>query len=251
MPPFPVWIRTAISNAIKDGEEIDKDTLRMSMAPTLARRPYHLIYALRNHIKVWSVEEHLKTVESCVVATFEHDCISRPNDQILVPAKLKYVRWVEEILELNYGILKIVVLLCNWVKVNYRRNSVTMKKNEYDLKLVNFAPLIPILDQFSISPLHVKQVFFSYGSKRKSLENDFMERTPRESCYKKGNYWWVLRVMSSIFINESIQPPTLLGVLLLLLQLWLQMTLMKVQMMTMKVWKVMTLTLPLIKMSIT
>jgi hypothetical protein len=28
MPPFPVWIRTAISNAIKDGEEIDKDTLQ-------------------------------------------------------------------------------------------------------------------------------------------------------------------------------------------------------------------------------
>jgi len=75
-----------------------------------------------------------KTLDSGVVTTFEHECISRPNKQILVLAKLKYVGWVEEILELNYGILKIVVLVYNWVKVNYRRNSVTMKKNEYNLK---------------------------------------------------------------------------------------------------------------------
>jgi hypothetical protein len=60
-----------------------------------------------------------------------------------------------------------------------------MKKNEYDLKLVNFAPLIPILNQFFISPLHVEQVFFSY--KEKGLEGCFMERTPREACYKKTN----------------------------------------------------------------
>ncbi len=97
------------------------------------------------------------------------------------------------------GILKVVVLLCNRVKINYRRNSVTMKKNKYDLKLLNFAPLIPILDQFFISPLHVEQVCFSYRPKWKGLEVCFMEWTPREACYKNGNYWWVLTVTSSSF----------------------------------------------------
>jgi len=63
-----------------------------------------------------------------------------------------------------------------------------MKKNEYNLKLVNFAPLIPILDQFFISPWHVEQVFFSYRPKGKGLEGCFMERTPGEACHKKGNY---------------------------------------------------------------
>jgi hypothetical protein len=63
-----------------------------------------------------------------------------------------------------------------------------MKKNEYDLKLVNFAPLIPILDLFFISPLHVEQVFFSYRPKGKGLEGCLMERTPWQACYKKGNY---------------------------------------------------------------
>jgi hypothetical protein len=128
MPPFPVWIKTAISNAIKDGEEIDKDTLHMSMPPTLPTRSYHLIYALEKHIKVLSVEEHLKTLDSGVVATFEDECISKPNDQIL---------------ELNYEILKVVVLLCNWVNINYSRNNVTMKKSKYDLKLVILDPNSP------------------------------------------------------------------------------------------------------------
>jgi len=63
-----------------------------------------------------------------------------------------------------------------------------MKKNEYDLKLVNFAPLIPILDHFFISPLDVEQVFFSYRPKGKRLEVWFMERTPQVARYKKGNY---------------------------------------------------------------
>jgi hypothetical protein len=31
------------------------------------------------------------------------------------------------------------------------------------------------------------------------LEVCFMERTPQVARYKKGNYWWVIRVMSSSF----------------------------------------------------
>jgi len=80
MPPFLVWIRIVISHAIKDGEEIDKDTLQMSMPPTLTTRSYRLIYIFENHIRVSSVEEHLRTLDNNVVATFEHECISRPND---------------------------------------------------------------------------------------------------------------------------------------------------------------------------
>jgi hypothetical protein len=80
MPPFLVWIRIAISDVIKDGEEIDKDTLQISMPPTLTTRSYLLIYTFENHIRVSSVEEHLTTLDSNVVATFEYECISRPND---------------------------------------------------------------------------------------------------------------------------------------------------------------------------
>jgi hypothetical protein len=65
-----------------------------------------------NHTCVASAKEHL-TSDCGVVATFEQKCILGPNDQILVLAKLEYVGQVEETLELNYGVLNIVVLLCN------------------------------------------------------------------------------------------------------------------------------------------
>lgn len=71
------------------------------------------MYAFGTHIQVSNVGKHLTTLDSGVAATFEHKCISGPNDQRPIIAKLEYVGWVEEILELNYGVLKIVVLLCN------------------------------------------------------------------------------------------------------------------------------------------
>jgi hypothetical protein len=71
------------------------------------------MYSYGNHIHVASAKDHL-TINDCgLVATFEQKCISGPNDQRLVLAKLEYVGWVEEILELNYGVFNIVILLWN------------------------------------------------------------------------------------------------------------------------------------------
>ncbi len=102
------------------------------------------MFVFGNHIHVASVEEHLTTRDNGVVATFEQAYVLGPNDQRLVITK--YVRWVEEILELNYGVLNIVVLLCNQVKVNYNGSSAIVKQDEYEFTLVNFDSLIPILD---------------------------------------------------------------------------------------------------------
>jgi hypothetical protein len=157
----------------------------MSMPPTLATMSYHLIYGLGNHIKVSNVEEHFKTLDSGVVATFEHECISRPNDQILVLVKLKHVGWVEEILELNYGILKIVILLCNWVKVNYSRNSVTMKKNKYELKLVNFSPLISEFRSVFYFPIACRASFLFLQTQRKGLGRSFYGKNPTGGVLQK------------------------------------------------------------------
>jgi len=73
---------------------------------------------------------------------------------------LEYVGWVENILELNYRVRNIVVLLYNWVKVNYVGSSAIVKQNEYGFTLVNFASIIPISNQSFIFPLHVDQIFF-------------------------------------------------------------------------------------------
>lgn len=99
--------------------------------------------------------------------TFEQECVLGPNDQRPILAKLKYVGWVEEILELKYGVLNVVVLLCDRVKTNYIGSSATMKRDEYGFTFINFASLIPISDQSFAFPLHVNQVFFSNDPKER------------------------------------------------------------------------------------
>jgi hypothetical protein len=59
------------------------------------------MYAFGNHIHVASAKKHLTTCDNGVIATFEQDCVLGPNDQRPVIAKLEYVGWVEEILELT------------------------------------------------------------------------------------------------------------------------------------------------------
>ncbi|CAM6062576.1 unnamed protein product [Sphagnum tenellum] len=120
---------------MKEGETIDKYTLHVSMPPTLEARSYRTMFAFGNHFHVSNVEEHLTTFDSGVVATFEHECRSRPNDQRPILAKLEYVGWVEEILELNYGALKTMVLLCDWVKTIIMGVKQQSKEMNMDLHL--------------------------------------------------------------------------------------------------------------------
>jgi hypothetical protein len=51
-----------------------------------------------NHLRVSSGEKHLTIRDTHIVAAFEQECVSRPNDQQPIFAKLEYVGWIEEIL---------------------------------------------------------------------------------------------------------------------------------------------------------
>ncbi len=73
----------------------------------------------------------MTTCDRGVMTRFEHECVLGPNDQCPIFVKLEYVGWVEEILAINYGVLNIVVLLCNWVKANYVKINTIVKQNEY------------------------------------------------------------------------------------------------------------------------
>jgi hypothetical protein len=48
--PFPIWVRVAISLAIKDGATIDKEIMHMSMPSTLEATTYRTMYAFANHL---------------------------------------------------------------------------------------------------------------------------------------------------------------------------------------------------------
>jgi hypothetical protein len=153
--PFPIWVRTTISSAIKHGEIIDED-VHMSMPPTLEATTYRAMYAFGNHLYVSSGEEHSITRDSSIVATFEEECVLAPNYQQPILVKLEYVGWIKEILELNYGVFNTIVFFCDWVKANYTRSNAIITRDEYNFRLDNFNSLIPIFDQSFVFSIHVK-----------------------------------------------------------------------------------------------
>jgi hypothetical protein len=108
---------------------------------------------------VASDKVHLITINFGIVLTFEQKCCSNSSDWCLVLASLEYVGWIEEFLKLNYGRFQIVVLLYNWVVVNYKGSMATVKWDEYGFTLVNFDWLIPLSAQSFAFPMHVEQVF--------------------------------------------------------------------------------------------
>ncbi len=106
-----------------------------------------------------SAKLHLSTSDLGVITTFEQECRSHYSDQNPIMASLEYVGWIKEILELDYGKFQIVLLLCNWVVLNYEGTNATMKHDDYGFTLVSFEHLIPFSTQFFAFPMHVEQVF--------------------------------------------------------------------------------------------
>jgi hypothetical protein len=54
---------------------------------------------------------------------------------------LKYVGWVEEIINMDYEKIKVVVLYCTWAQANRSGTRATMKCNEYDFTFFKFDSL--------------------------------------------------------------------------------------------------------------
>jgi hypothetical protein len=114
LTPFRIWIKIAITSIFKEENEIDKNMLHMFMPPTLEAKSYQIMYVFSNHIHVSNAKDYLIAFDYSMTTTFEHNCKSRSNDWRPILTKLEYIRWVNKIWELNYGILKFVVLLCSW-----------------------------------------------------------------------------------------------------------------------------------------
>jgi hypothetical protein len=92
-----------------------------------------------------------------------------------IVTNLEYEGWMEGILVLNYEVLKIVVLLCNWVKGNYNGSSATIKRDEYAFTLMNCFSLIPISDASFVFPLHINK-FFLHHTQRNEVGRLFFGR---------------------------------------------------------------------------
>lgn len=83
------------------------------------------------------------TCDSEVAGIFRRPCRSGRRDPNHVNANLEYIGQILEIVELNYGRHCTIVLVCEWVKANYRGRNATVKKDEWGFKMANFNALVP------------------------------------------------------------------------------------------------------------
>jgi hypothetical protein len=66
-----------------------------------------------------------------------------------------------EILELDYNVTKVLMLLCSWVQPSTHDVHAGTKVDEFGFTLVNFRTLLLIQEQPFVFPSQVNQVFFS------------------------------------------------------------------------------------------
>ena len=158
---FSAWLEELVEERTSiDPEGVEADVKCLSKLPSEMATKYRSMWAFGNHPCMAGVEQHLKTCDSCVAATFRRPWRSRAGDLNPVVGDVEYVGQLEEIVELNYRGLCVIVLFCSWVKANYQGSSAIVKKDRWGFTLANFSQVIPFGPKSFAFPMHVEQVYF-------------------------------------------------------------------------------------------
>jgi hypothetical protein len=162
IPAFSAWLEADVKATIDEGMVVPEDVEDSSKPPNLQAQRYGSIYSYGYHFRVKSAEDSAhNTCDSGVAAIFRRPCRSGRRDPNPVDANLEYIGQIMEIVELNYGRHCTVVLVCEWVKANYRGRNATVKKDEWGFTMANFNALVPYGYESFAFPYHCEQVFFS------------------------------------------------------------------------------------------
>jgi len=155
LQPFPDWLTVAVDTDRAAGStRIDQTTYDLSRPPSLNATAYLSMKAYGMHFRYRSVEASSTTMDSGVYATFTDDAGTTTEE---------YMGHVEEILELDYRRMCVVVLICSWVKGRIGGAAATMKRDEHGFLSMNSADhyKVPLGPQSFAFSIHVQQVFFA------------------------------------------------------------------------------------------
>ena len=162
LPSFPTWLEAEVQSALNEGREIPEDVQDSSTMPSSEAKMFKSMYAYGYHFRVKGAEQNSRiTCDLGVAAVFRQSCRSSRHDQNLVAADLEYVGQILEIVELHYRRHSVVLLVCEWVRANYRGRNATVKKDEWGFTMANFGCLVPVGYESFAFPIHCHQVFFS------------------------------------------------------------------------------------------
>ena len=153
---FVAWLEEDVSRAQESNDlpNPEEDVVCLSQFPSPRTTKYRSMWAFGNHYHVASAEAHMKTCDSGIATIFSRPYQLGLCDQNLIVVEVEYVGNLEEIIELNYKGLCIVVLLCKWVRANHRGQQATIKKDKWGFTLANFhvsSTIWPGVDGISIA----------------------------------------------------------------------------------------------------
>lgn len=133
-----------------------------SIPPALVAKLYKNMSTYSNHFRValWPKASNMATYDSRVVGEFEHTpCVNRATHNH-VTIWVNYVRECKEILELDYGVTKVLILLYSWVWATTYGIQVGTKKDEFSFTFIHFGRLLLVHEQPFIFLAQVEQGFF-------------------------------------------------------------------------------------------
>jgi len=139
LPDFPEWLRNTVQAGMQSFED---DVVNLYMSPCLKSRSFKSIKCYGKFFRVCSAEVNMVTSNSGVTITCETMQRSGLSDTNLVSGAVTYFGKVKEILELDYGRLKPVILLCDWIAPISRGSTACLKKDNYGFTLVKLSRLM-------------------------------------------------------------------------------------------------------------
>ena len=162
LPPFADWLRLRVKDAYYANQQLQDDIVQYSQPPERYATAHRQMYSHGMHLRIRSSEAGLITRDSCVVASFTQQlrwgiCNGRPIERTQ-----EYVRYIEEILELDYRNHCTTVLVCDWVKATRDARYPNIQRDRYGFTIANFNHMDGKVhpDSFAF-PLHCQQVFLS------------------------------------------------------------------------------------------
>ena len=162
MQSFAEWLPLEVEARKDEGQDISEDVEDTSRPPSLQAQRFKSMYAYGYHYRVRSAEETVtKTCDSGVAAFFRRPCRAGRRNNVVVEENVEYIGQILEIVELNYGRHCTVILVCDWVKANYRWRNATVRKDEWGFTVANFNTMVPYGYESFAFPVHCDQVFFS------------------------------------------------------------------------------------------
>ena len=162
LPEFALWIQEEVRGEQQRGLTVSPMVVDTARGPLQMAASYRSMYAFGNHYRVLSSELSLRTSDSGVAATFKQINRNRSGDNNQFEAEVEYIGHIEEILEINYRRHCLVVLVCDFVKAQYRGENATIKRDRWGFTLANYDQRYGSIswDSFAFSR-HCEQVFYS------------------------------------------------------------------------------------------